>query len=46
MQRSARFFSTRVAANFEALGHQKAIRRNAQGGMVVKPAPASFLIVA
>lgn len=45
MQRSARFFSTRVAANFEALGHQKAIRRNAQGRVVAKSAPASSLIV-
>ena len=40
------FFSTGIAASFQALGHQKAIRRNAQGAMVVKPAPASALVVA
>ena len=43
---SMRFFSTGMAASFQALGHQKAIRRNAQGVMVVKPAPASALVVA
>ena len=46
MQRSLRFFATGIAASFQALGHQKAIRRNSQGGMVVKPAPVSALVVA
>lgn len=39
------FFAAQRLAGDEPLGHQEAIGRDAQSGMVVKPAPAAALIV-
>ena len=45
--RSAKFFYAGIAAaRLESLGHRECVGRDAQRGVVVKPAPAPSLIVA
>ena len=40
------FFTAGITASLESLRHQEAVGRDAQRGVMVKPAPAPSLIVA